>query len=133
MNKKDLMAVGSHVIVFVGLAVAVCALLTEDGPSTQQIGVAALVGVIIGAVSVLVTRRWAQAWWSGKQAEIRHHRTFNLAIAMSAVPVAVIGSFADLWSRPFPVALGYGALIGLGYVILLGLGKWVFARWRRLS
>jgi hypothetical protein len=109
------------IIVSAGLALAFLKLNIIQTGSERSAYTAALFGALIGAGFYLVLRMVLPGMLERGPLLLRRNMPTMLAGAFAAIAVAVIGSFMDLWSRPFLTALGWGLIIGVAFGVVYWL------------
>lgn len=106
------------IIVSAGLALLFVKLNFIQTGSQHSAYTAALVGALIGGAFFLVLRIIFPAVLEKGPLLLRRNLPIVLVGAFAAVAVAVVGSLADLWSRPFFTALGWALVIGVAFGIV---------------
>lgn len=118
MRKNTPTVMALTIIISAGLALAFVKLNIVEAGSQRSAYTAALAGALIGAALFLLAPRVVPPILQRGMLSSRRNLVIVLAAAFSVVPVAVIGSFMDLWGRPFFTALGWALLIAVIYGIM---------------
>ncbi len=117
MNRKALHVAAVTAMMF-GLVGIIYYSLSAGNVPGSSIVAAVFAGAVIGGAAFLVVSRRLMRLLRPDSAFSGQRGFIILASSLSTVPVAIVGSLAGLWRRPFPTALGYGLIIGAVYILL---------------
>jgi hypothetical protein len=118
MKKNTPTIMALTIIVSAGLALMFVNLNIIQTGAERSAYMAALVGALIGGGFFLVLRLLFPAVLERGPQSSRRNLPIVLVGAFAAVAVAVVGSLADLWSRPFFTAIGWALVIGVAFGIV---------------